>query len=158
MKKLLSLFVLASLLLTVGFVAAGNSGSIKTTTSPCGSIVNENHYFAGETVYIHVFDFDANTEYPWNIRGQPGGASCDPKIIVASGEQTTDSEGNLCFAAYTINEDDCGEYKVTFGKKSPKKKTDNYRIGTPIVPGFGAIVGIATALGALGVFFLVRRN
>ena len=153
MKKLLSLFVLASLLLTVGFVAAGNSGSIKTTTSPCGSIVNENHYFAGETVYIHVFDFDANTEYPWNIRGQPGGASCDPKIIVASGEQTTDSEGNLCFAAYTINEDDCGEYKVTFGRKS-----DNYRVGTPTVPEFGVVVATLTVIGALGAFFIVRKK
>lgn len=157
MKKTLSLAVMGVMLvLTLGLVAAVD---IKTTTSPCNVTVNENHYVEGETVYVHVVDFDENTKYPWDITGQPGGASCDPNTIIASGNQTTDINGNLCFAAYTIKSDDCGEYKVTFGAKSPNKKTDNYRVGEDIiVPEFGTTIGIATALGALGVFFLVRRK
>ncbi len=157
MKTTLRLVVMGVMLvLALGFASAVD---IKTSTSPCGEIVNENHYVEGETVYVQVIDFYADTEYPWDITGLPGGASCDSNVIVASGDKTTDNEGNLCFAAYTILEGDCGEYKVTFGEKSPMKKTDNYRIGeVPMVPEFGTTIGIATALGALGVFFLVRRK
>lgn len=161
MKKTLSLVVMGvMLILTLGLVAAVD---IKTTTSTCEDIVNENHYVEGENVYVHVIGFENNTKYPWDITGQGGSenseASCDPNTIIASGNQTTDIDGNLCFAAYTIKNDDCGEYKVTFGAKSPDKKTDNYRVGEDItVPEFGTTIGIATALGALGVFFLVRRK
>jgi hypothetical protein len=31
-------------------------------------------------------------------------------------------------------------------------------VNVPLVPEFGAIVGVLTALGALGVFFVVRRK
>ncbi len=144
----------AMLVLTLGFVAAG-VGDIKTTTSPCDAPVNENHYEEGETVYIHASGFDLNTEYSWDITGGKGGSSCDPGMIVASGIKMTDMNGGACFAAYTILEGDCGEYKVNFGGKN-----DNYRVNGPPaqVPEFGTMIGILTALGALGVFFLVRRK
>ncbi len=35
---------------------------------------------------------------------------------------------------------------------------DLARIDVPLVPEFGTIIGIITALGALGVFFIVRRS
>ena len=45
--------------------------------------------------------------------------------MVASGSEPTDDEGNFCFAAYVVADDDAGEYSVTAGKA----KGDNYRVG-----------------------------
>lgn len=127
----------------------GNSGSIWTTTNLCGTEQQDvNKYNIGETVYINGAGFDAG-DYEWTITGQPGQASCDPKIVVASDAQTVDSSGAFCFAAYTVQSDDCGEYSVDFGKKN-----DNYNV----IPEFGTMVGVLTALSAVGVFFLVRRK
>jgi hypothetical protein len=46
-------------------------------------------------------------------------------------------------------------YKVRFGMK-----VDSYRVIAEeyIVPEFGTIVGVLTVLGALGVFFVIRRK
>jgi hypothetical protein len=153
MKKAIGVLVLVTMLvLTLGFASAE---SIKTSTISCGT-QNANHYAIGEHVYIRGEGFDANTKYAWDITGQPGGASCDSNIVVASGDINSDADGYFCFDAYTILEGDCGEYKAT----ADRNKHDNYRVdeGNPVVPEFGTVVGMLTALGALGVFFLVRRK
>ena len=147
------ILAMMSLIMLAGFASAG-SGAVWTTTSPCGNVQDENHYIAGETVYIHGSGFTASTSYAWDITGQPGGSSGDPGITVASGNQATGTDWKVCFAAYVIAADDWGEYKYTYDGKH-----DNYRVDeTPIVPEFGPMLGILTALGALGVFFIVRRK
>ena len=138
------------LILTLGLVAA-YPGSIKTTTSPCNAVVNENHYTQGEIIYIHGSNFNPG-DYNWDIIGQPG--SCDSSSSVASGSINVDNSGSFCFnTSYIVQSDDCGVYKANIGTKQ-----DPYTIESINVPEFGTTIGIATALGALGVFFLVRRK
>ncbi|MBN1480656.1 hypothetical protein EH223_21115, partial [candidate division KSB1 bacterium] len=106
--------------------AQGNPGAIWTTKNDCGDETQDaNHYAIGEDVYINGSNFDPNTEYDWQIEGQPGQASCDPGQVVASATITTDENGDFCFYAYTVQNDDCGEYKVNVGNKG-----DNYRVDT----------------------------
>jgi hypothetical protein len=100
----------------------GNVGAIWTTTGSCGSPVDANHYQVGEVVYINGSGFDAG-DHTWQIKGQPGGASGDPGDVVASGTVTVDASGAFCFAAYTVQADDWGEYAVKVGNKG-----DNYNV------------------------------
>jgi len=103
----------------------GNPGAIWTTTYGCDSVQNENHYVVGETVYIRGSNFDPGF-YAWTITGQPGGASGDPNTVVASSGSTpyvVHDSNEFCFAAYTIQSDDWGEYTVDFGTKN-----DNYQV------------------------------
>ncbi len=100
-----------------------NSGAIWTTRNDCGDIKQDvNHYDIGEHVYINGANFNPGN-YFWKIKGQPGGASCDPNIIVAMDIFTVNETGSFCFDAYTVQPDDCGEYKVKFANKG-----DNYRV------------------------------
>ena len=102
----------------------GGSGSIWTTAEDCGVASQDlNHYTHGEVVHIHGRNFSHDHTYSWKIVGQPGGASDDPGQTVASGTIKTDGQGNFCFAAYTVMNDDGGEYKFTVGNKH-----DNYRV------------------------------
>jgi len=130
-------------------IEGGNAGSIWTTTNQCGTEQQDvNKYDVGENVYINGANF-APGIYEWAIKGLPGGASCDPDEVIATGTYIVDSTGAFCFNAYTVKEGDCKEYKVSFDGKQ-----DNYNV----VPEFGTTVGILTALGAVGTFFLVRRK
>jgi hypothetical protein len=125
----------------------GNPGDIDTARAPdCTSPQNENQYYPGEQVWIKGSGFDVGT-YEWDISGT---SKCDKGIIIKDGLVTTDSNGNFCFEAYTVANDDCGVYKVNVGKN----KNDNYHV----IPEFGTMVGILTALSAVGVFFFVRRK
>jgi hypothetical protein len=102
-----------------------SDGAIWTTLDDCGDIQqNVNHYYAGDNVYVNGANFDPDTGYNWNIKGAP--CSCDPNIVVANGIVYTDSDGNFCFNAYTIQSDDCGVYHVNVGNKN-----DNYQVVTP---------------------------
>jgi hypothetical protein len=152
--------ILGVVLMLTQFVPApqpacnGNPGSIKTTTSACTG--NANQYAIGEKVYISGSGFCPGT-YNWTITGQPGGASCDSNKIVATATTlyNVDSSGAFCFEAYTVANDDCGEYKADFNGKN-----DNYHVNEnlPVVPEFGLIAGIATILGALGMVFVARKK
>jgi len=164
MKKLLCLGALILFLVLASFsvyadvdvtidetslTGGGNPGSIWTTRDNCGDEQQDvNHYLPGEHVFINGANFDER-DYDWTIKGQPGGASCDPSIVVASGTKTVNSSGAFCFDAYTVANDDCGEYKVKF-----ENKGDNYNV----IPEFGLVVGIMTVLSAVGVFFFIRRK
>lgn len=124
---LVSLTFLASAIFTTQSNAQGNPGAIWTTLNECGDAQQDtNHFNVGETVYINASGFDSGN-FSWQIKGQPGGGSGDPNIIVASGTVTIEESGAVCFAAYTIAADDWGEYQVTLGNKG-----DNYRVNTVV--------------------------
>ena len=110
-------------------LAYASSGAVWTTTGSCGNPQDANHYHVGDAVYINGSDFAANTTYSWDIIGQPGNASSDPGITVASGTHLTDSNGAFCFLAYTVQPGDLGEYKFDFGDKF-----DNYRVEAVATP------------------------
>jgi len=161
MKNTIMLSMLVSILVIASITAvSADAGAIWTTKNDCGdSTQDANQYARGEKLYINAANLEPSTVYNWSITGLGGsenaGASCDPSIVVANGIYSTNSSGAICFEAYTIALDDCGEYSVDYdGKK------DNYRVdeNLPVVPEFGTMVGILTALGAVGTFFLVRRK
>ena len=133
----------------------GNPGAIWTIRNDCGTEEQDaNQYAIGEKVYINGKDFCEGSQN-WTITGQPGGASEDPGIVVASGSQAVNSSGEFCFEAYTVQSDDGGAYSVDFDGKN-----DNYRVDLdlPVIPEFGFYVGALTLLSAVGAFFLVRRK
>ena len=102
--------------------ADGQNGSI-WTTDDTDTYQDKNHYDQGESVYIRGENLDPNTEYIYEISGQPGGASSDPNQTVATGQVITDENGTFIVYAYTVQPDDDGEYKVAVGNKQ-----DNYRV------------------------------
>jgi len=105
-------------------LAQANPGAIWTTNGSCGSEQQDvNHFNHGDVVYINGSGFGSGESIAWTIDGQPGNASCDPNITVASGNLTSSADGNFCINAYTVAADDCGEYQVKAGNKG-----DNYRV------------------------------
>ena len=121
-------------MLISGPAFAGGSGAIWTTNGACGDEGQDaNHFRIGDEVYINGSNFEPGT-YNWAITGNPGGSSCDPGIVVASGTVEVDSSGAFCFSAYTVREDDCGEYRYTVGGKN-----DNYRVEETVGLEFGKI-------------------
>jgi|GEM_PF-2829483 len=129
--KIKFLFLISALLLLliVGTSAGAaqdqdrDNGAIWTTDGTCGNLSQDvNHFEKGHTVYINGDNFDAG-DYGWTITGQKGQASADPGVVVASGTHNVGSDGEFCFPAYTIPQDDGGEYTVDFGKKN-----DNYQV------------------------------
>ena len=149
MKKIM--LTLITFILATSMVLGANSGSIWTTTNSCGIEQQDvNHYSVGEKVFINGANFDEDN-YDWDVEGQPGQASCDPNIQVATGNMNVD--GSFCFEAYTVQADDCGEYKVHFGNKQ-----DNYRVDELQVPEFSTITaGIALA-GSILLFIVLRKK
>src|SRR5690348_859359 len=94
--------------LAVPYYVSAASGSIKTVTGSCGSPVDANQYAVGDHVFINASGFDANTPYSWDISPVPAGSP------VASGTQTTDANGDICFDAYVVALNDSGEFKASF--------------------------------------------
>lgn len=155
MKKIFGFFLFLAMF-SIGFVSAGSMGAVWTTTNGCGEpSQNVNHYDVGEQVWINGVGFYKGDVYNWTVRGNPGSSSCDPNKIVATGITDLMHEESFCFPAYTVEEGDCGVYKIRFGMKR-----DSYRVNAEeyIVPEFGTVVGVFTVLGALGVFFFIRKK
>jgi len=104
-----------------------NHGAIWTTRGDCGDQQQDvNHFGIGDHVFINGNGFTPEVEYEWFIKGKPGGASCDPNIIVASGTVIANESGSFCFDAYEVQLYDCGEYSVKVGSKN-----DNYQVNEP---------------------------
>ena len=122
-----SIFVVLSMLMSLmpAFPVFAAQGSTKTSAGTCNNPVNKNHYSAGDNIILHFEGFEPNSTFAWQIEGNPGGASCDPGDVVASGTFDSDANGDGCVFAYTILPDDCGEYHVTV----EGGKGDNYRVG-----------------------------
>ena len=126
--------VLSFLVFTLGmnvYAQVGNPGAIWTTRGDCGTEQQDvNQYDQGEYIYINGDGFDAGL-YNWSITGQPGNASGDPNIVVASGSETVGDGGGFCInQAYLVALDDCGEYTVDFNstERGGGNKNDNYHI------------------------------
>lgn len=119
--------------LVPGFSIAGQGGAIWTTNETCANPAaqDDNEYAIGETVHVRGSNFDPNTTYYFQITGQPGNASADPNIVVASGPTTTDADGYFCVAAYVVASDDDGTYTVDVydnDSYTGNKKNDNYHV------------------------------
>ena len=125
MKNIL-LIVLLLALLACTISTHADSGAIWTTNGDCGNASQDlNHYGIGDVIYVNGAGFASGLN-TWSVGGQPGGASCDPGMVVANGTIEIGETGSFCFAAYTVNEGDCGEYKVNAADKK-----DNYRVDEP---------------------------
>jgi hypothetical protein len=116
-----------------------------------------NRYTIGDVVYINGKNFDADTSYEWTIEGKPGGASCDPGLVVASGTKITGPTGAFCFNAYTVQVGDCGEYQVKFDVKGDNYKVDISTEPPTQVPETALAVGLI-ALLTPGMIYLARRK
>ena len=114
------IYITGAAMLMVGLVltvsapqsALAETGAIWTNNSSCGDPQDINHFSIGDPVFLHGSGFEAG-EISWNIKGTPG--SLDPGIIVASGTVTVGADGAFCFQAYTIANDDGGEYQAKAG-------------------------------------------
>jgi hypothetical protein len=104
--------------------SAEGSGAIWTTAGTCANPQDQNQYNHGDNIVLHGENFSPDSSVAWSITGRPGGASCDPGIVVASGSVTTDGSGAFCAIVYVVANDDCGEYQV----KAEGAKGDNYRV------------------------------
>jgi len=141
-----------------GKCKSSGSGAIWTTKIDCGADTQDvNHFAIGDDVHINGDGFTASTSYDWTITGQPGGASCDPDAVVASGTKITDATGKFCIHAYTVQEGDCGEYQVKFDVKG-----DNYRVDITTeppttVPETALSVGLI-ALLTPGMIYMIRKK
>lgn len=97
--------------------------AIWSTTNDCGNSTQDaNQFNIGENVHINGDGFSSGS-YDWEIKGQPGGASCDPNIVVASGTHVVNATGAFCIDAYLVADDDCGVYQIKFSNKG-----DNYNV------------------------------
>lgn len=149
MKKLMGLFVLATILLTLGFASA--------ITPVCTS-----QTVVGGTIYQDV------------ITNGVGGASvevtCNGNLLsttsLSDGSYSVLFDCTLCdFGdAVTVHAtkdgltgDNSGAIDMTW-QIPCGIQLDVGIVNVPLVPEFGLILGLTTALGALGVFFLVRRK
>jgi hypothetical protein len=103
---------------------AQSDGAIWTTAGTCSNPQNKNQYDHGDNIVLHGEGFLPDVNRSYSITGKPGGASCDPGIVVASGSVTTDGSGAFCEIVYVVKNDDCGEYQV----KVEGVKGDNYRV------------------------------
>ena len=153
MKKIFSLTILSLMIISLIGIVSAETGTIWTTRDDCGDETkNVNHYEVGEAIWINGYNFEAG-EYEWNIMGlgqsEDSQASCDPNVIVASGDYTVNETGAFCFDAYVVQNDDCGQYQADFNHKH-----DTYHV----VPEFGVFIGLLTILSAFGVFFIIRRE
>jgi len=112
-KTVLALGFLFSLLLIIG-VGSSVITSIWTSDNGCNT-QDENHYDIGDHVFINGEGSSLNGDETWTITGTPG--SCDPDQIVASGTISGIDNGGFCFDAYTVQNGDCGVYKVDVENK-----------------------------------------
>lgn len=154
-SKKISLFIVLIFVFTVGvsFVSANYGyvcvncpqNQVLTTTEKCGNF-NENSegFEIGENICLNGKSFQAGA-YDWEIKKDGE--------VVSNGKKIVDNTGKFCLKTKTY---ECGEYEMNFGGM-----VKSYSVvcnEPPVVPEFGTVIGIVTALGALGVFFVIRRN
>ncbi len=153
MKKVLSLFVVAALLLTVGLVSA----QYDPTHGGCTS-----QTVVGGTIYQNVVEngiVGANVEVTCNGTTKTATSGTNGAYSVNFDCSVCTYEDLVTVHAYKdgLTGDNSGEVDMTYDIPCGIR-LDIGIINVPLVPEFGVIVGIVTALGALGVFFIVRRK
>jgi len=127
MKSWLSTSLVPMLLLII-LISAGHADAqtLWATKGACGDASHSAYgFYEGEQLYINGSGFAPNTALAWTITGSDA-YGCDGNAVIASGSITTDQNGAVCFFAYTIQKDDCGEYLVQLGSASKVFKV--YRV------------------------------
>jgi hypothetical protein len=151
MRKLFSLFILATLLLAIGFASA--------VVPHLGNLI-------GGTIYN---DLDSNGNYYQGVDTTVDGALV---TVLCNGNTATtlSHDGGIYDVSFSASQCTLGDLlsvSASKGSLSGSKlgQVTNHAldwdvgiVDVPMVPEFGAIVGVLTVLGALGVFFVVRKN
>ena len=160
MKKTLSLFVLTSLLLMLGFASATYAAAPEPS---CGTY---------ETTFVSGIITDANGENP--IGGAEVEVECNDDVT----KKTTSEADGSYSVQFEASECDAGDditVTATYGDLNGESQEVVWNIeneqvdclqliinvaciDVPLVPEFGAMIGVLTVMGALGAFFVVRRK
>lgn len=156
MKKLLSLFVLASLLLVVGFASATTDPACSSERTLISGVVyygdDMSNVIPGASVLIVCHHGEEENTLPAVLTDSNGVYSatfkseeCDHLDIITVIAEKDDLSGTN--TGQVTNEYTFSCMKLNAGE-----------VNVPMVPEFGTVIGMLTALGALGVFFIVRRK
>ncbi|NLP11548.1 hypothetical protein GX408_14220, partial [bacterium] len=119
MKSWLSSSLVPMLLLVI-LISAGQAEAqtLWVTQGSCGDASQSTYgFYEGEHLYINGSGFAPSATMAWTITGNDA-YGCDGNAVIASGSITTDQNGAVCFFAYTVQKDDCGEYLVQLGTAS----------------------------------------
>lgn len=119
-----AVFALAFMPLAGLNFAHAAAGEVNTVTGSCGAPVNANQYEEGQAVLLKGKSFEPNTQYGWDISPAAGGPNAVP---IASGNVTTDANGDFCFTAIPSlpqGSIDGSPYKATVGEA----KSDNFSV------------------------------
>jgi len=121
--------------------------------------------FVGGTIY--------NEDFASTISGALVSITCNHEGDLNIQNTTSSSEGTYAVTYNEVGEDACddGDFVTvvaTYGNLSGSETgivlndlvgdLDVAIVNVPIVPEFGVIIGILTIFGAVGVFFIVRRE
>ncbi len=160
MKKTLNVFVLAGLVLMLGFASAMTD--VAGAAPSCGTY---------ETTFVSGIITDASGENP--IASAEVTVKCNnikkETLSEADGSYSVQFEASECGAGDDVT------VTARYGDLNGESQeivwhTENERIecldlvinvacgNVPLVPEFGAIVATLTIMGALGAFFVVRRK
>ena len=146
-------------LVILGLMVISMLGAVSVSASDQGTLI-------GGTIYT---DVNNNGNYDQSVDTPVNGAAV---TVVCDGHSvsTTSSNGGIYGVSFSVSECNLGDLlsvsanKGSLSGSEPGEVTDhilNWNVGivnVPMVPEFGLIVGITTVLGALGMFFVVRRK
>lgn len=163
MKKLLALSILASVLLIVSISAVSACTSKDPTCKD--SVIITGTIYSGD----NINNFVANAIVNVTCDHKKGNNITHTNLQTTSnsiGSYTVYFDDKYCRKGDTVtvsaknaNGDMLGENKgVVLKEKINKIKCRIAHIDVSMIPEFGTTVGILTALGAVGTFFLVRRK
>lgn len=151
MKKLFGAFILASVLLTLGFVSADVLPACTSQTIVAGTIYKDviANPVGGATV-----DVTCNETTISNVSLTNGAYS----VVFDCTQCTYEDEVTVHAKKDGVGEN-TAEGEVDMSWEIPCGiKLDIGIVNVPLVPEFGTVIGVLTALGALGAFFVVRRK
>ena len=156
MKKIIGLLILASVLLTLGFVSAAPICATVDTTFVSGVITDANNgnvAVAGANVEVTC---NGNKQYATS--GVDGSYSVQFDAADCPNDETTTLVVSASKNGLTGSNNTADWYSESTQVGCLELIVNVACADVPLVPEFGTVVGIVTALGALGVFFIVRRK
>ncbi|HLC78676.1 MAG TPA: hypothetical protein VJH92_06130 [Candidatus Nanoarchaeia archaeon] len=107
-----------------------------------------------------------NADYSSTIAGANVTVNCDGNVqsvaSLSDGAYSVTYDGSLCFdgSSLTVSATKDSLYGSNTGiiHNEVMEGWDLAIVNVPLVPEFGIVIGILTMLGAVGVFFMIRRN
>jgi len=148
MKKILGAFILVSVLLTLSFASAQE---VCTSQTVVGGTIYQNvveNGVVGADVWVTCNEQTLQTTsgadgaYSVNFDCEVCDYGDDVSVHATYDDLTGDNEGEVNMS-----------WDIPCGIE-----LDVGIVNVPLVPEFGVVVGVLTALGALGAFFVVRRR